>query len=457
MRMKPDQIPSNECIPALMKNRSRVSDGEGLYLIPATCKDEFWWRMDFSFDGKRKTLSLGIFPDASLSAARALKDHFRTLLSKGINPSDWRASFGKKSSELIAAQNLIISTSFREDSFAAAALRWHSYHMDEWDPSYASKVLGRIKNHLLPNIGHKALSAIITPDIAEIYKEIKESGKLETGARVIKICRRIFDYAITENRLKLNPCTSVAEILKPAITKHFPAILDPVRLAQLLRDIEGYRGTPVVRRALKLKAMLMVRGAELRKAQWQEFDLRNGLWYVPAVRMKRLKGQKENGGDHIVPLPRAAVAILVRMYEEQFDSPSDYVFPGRGRRNRYMSANTLNKALRAMGYSTRTEMTAHGFRATARTLIVESLKVSKEFAELQLAHTVPDNNGEAYNRTTHIPERREMLESWAEFLEELRRCGPEGLPVTDVFTPVTSMDRGQVREIVTQTSHRANA
>lgn len=446
--MKKEVIPNNDCIPALIAGRSRLSDGQRMYLIPGKTPDSLYWRLDYDFDKKTKTLSLGIYPKVSLHMARGLASAFREMVAKGQDPSQWREMIGRGTAALASAEALLASLRNGPDTFGMAAQEWFDTHKDEWVPDHAEKVMGRIKNHILPELGKRQLSSIGPQDISRVCVQVQATGTLETGKRVLQICHRIMDYAVSRGSIKLNPCVAVTEVLKTPVRKHFPAIVDLRGLAKLVRDITEYRGTSTVRNALLLTAMLMVRGGELRQARWDEFDLLAGTWKIPAVRMKRRKHWKENGPDHVVPLPPVAVEILAKMYEHQLISPNEYVFPARGRPGRCMSANTLNKALQAMGYSTKTEMTTHGFRATARTLIVEALKMPKEVAERQLAHVTDESNGEAYDRAKYLAERRLMLERWAELIERLQLVGPEGIIQPDSFKPITALDRSDVAALL---------
>lgn len=413
-------IPNNDCIPALMQGRQRYSDGGGLYLIRGKTPGHFYWRFDYSRTEGRNTLSLGVFPYRDLDDARALAAEFREMVDEGIDPSAKRSALGRGSPEIRQIEASLRAKRTAKGSFAGAAKRWQAQMKDEWSPGYAEKVEGRIRNHLLPALGAKRLKSIGVPDIKKVCEAIQDTGTVETGKRCLTICRRIFDTAISDGLLTTNPCGPVEAGLKNHTPKHRPAILEPRAFGKLLSDIEDYRGTATVKAALALKPMLMVRGIELRKARREEFDLARGVWRIPAERMKGRLDRKRNGEPHVVPLPRQAIEILKRLLDAPLDPSSTFVFQARGKPGRCMSANTLNRALRIMGYCTKTVMTAHGFRATARTMLVDELGWNKDVAERQLAHTVPDQNGTAYNRTRHLRERRQMLQAWADYLDMLR-------------------------------------
>lgn len=448
--MKKRAIPNNECIAALIAKCYRLTDGEGLYLIHGKVPERYLWRLDYTFDKKRKTLSLGVYPDVSLDDARCLAGEFRDMLVQGQDPSEWRASIGRRTATLASAEVMLAAQSHGVNSFAVAAMAWYETRRPEWSEGYAKKMLGRIKNHLIPMLGKRPLVSITPQEINQVCKSIQATGTLETGIRVFKICKRIFDFAVAATLTKKNPCMSFTEVLTRPVRKNFPAITEPRLVAKLLKDIDSYRGTWLVRQALLLKAMLMVRGGELRELTWDEVDLVRGTLRIAAERMKGRKHRKKNGPHHVVPLPPQAVLILASIYERRSDSASNYVFPAKGRPGRCMSANTLNAALRRMGYSTKNEMTAHGFRAIARTLIVEELKINKDLAELQLAHTVKTQNGTAYDRARCLPERREMLQSWATYLDRLRSMSLEHIPLADEFTPITEMTSSQTARLIKQ-------
>ncbi|MCB8748937.1 tyrosine-type recombinase/integrase [Rhodoferax sp. U2-2l] len=432
---KLNTIPNNNAIPELMANANRLSDGGSLYLIKGKTPDRFFWRFDYSFGASRKTLSAGVFPDTTLDEARAAATEFRNLLAQGSDPSALRKEMGRQWSAQRKDTAALKRLGIVAGSFAAAAHTWFELRKGDWVCDYANKVLGRIKKYLLPKFGARQITELGPSDITALCRSIQASGRVETGIRVFKICKRIMDLAIAEEQISVNPCNSVLEALQTPVTRHYPAIIDPMQLANLLRKIHQYRGTAVVRAALELNAMLMVRGGELRKAQWGEFDLNRGEWRVPAIRMKGQQHRKLYGPPHIVPLPDQAVRILRGLFNQRNDS--QYVFPAKGRTDRCMSGGTLNRALKIMGYSTSTEVTAHGFRPTARTMLVERLGWNKDIAELQLAHTVPDQNGTAYNRVQHLKERRQMLQAWADYLDDLREgciCPDQD---EDKFTPIT--------------------
>lgn len=270
----------------------------------------------------------------------------------------------------------------------------------------------------------------------------RPNDTLETAHRLREHCSSVFRFAIAEGADLRDPCQDIRDALKKPSVKHFAAITKPTELAQLLRAIHGYSGSAVVRSALQLSPMLKVRPGELRLSLWDEFDLDNGLWYIPSIRMKRTKVEKVHGEPHLVPLARQAVEVLEALYRRT--GLSGQVFPAEGRPGRFMSDNTLNAAPRAMGYSG-TQATAHGPRATARTLIVELLDYPEAVVEMQLAHAVKDANGTAYNRTEFTRKRFEMMQAWADYLEDLR-LGRSKIqhPVLPEFVPMSARGRRHI-------------
>jgi len=435
--MKLNAITSDYALSALLQVASRATDGGGLFVIRGKRNDNHYWRFSYTFKGIRKTLSLGVFPRTTLKQARNLAEEFRAMVAAGTNPSDWRKTLRQKSSDLRKAENLLKGSAPAKYSFKAIALEWFEVRRSEWSIQYSSMVMGRMKNHLFPSLGTRHIAAIGPSSISRLCREIQKKGSVETGIRVFKLCKRICAYAISEEYLERNWCSEVDEAFESPTVRHFPAITEPSKLSILLRHILEYSGTEVVKAALTLKPMLLVRGIELRKAEWCEFDLNLGEWRVPAVRMKGRLKRKISGLHHIVPLPTQAIVVLQRLYKMNMEKRSKYVFPALRKPQTCMSGNTLNKALRAMGYSTEFQVTAHGFRATARTMIVERLGLNKDYAELQLAHSVRDQNGAAYNRVQHLPERKQMLQAWADYLDDLRDGRFQSKRDLDAFKPIT--------------------
>jgi integrase len=303
------------------------------------------------------------------------------------------------------------------NNFEAVAREWFAARRDEWSASYGDKVLRRLEVDVFPYIGRSPIAGITPPQLLAVMRRIESRGVVETAHRALESCGQVFRYAVATGRAPSSPARDLKGALKRPDPNHFPAIVDPALLGQLLRAREAYAGTPVVRAALQLAPMLMLRPGELRFADWREFDLDAAVWTVPPARMKRVKRDKLNGEPHVVPLPTQAVALLRELYE--LTGPTGFVFRGERHHDRAMSNNTVNAALRAMGFP-KEEVVGHGFRATARTMQRERLGIAAEVSEAQLAHTVRDPLGRAYNRAQFADERCAMLQAWADCLDALR-------------------------------------
>lgn len=430
-------IKSDLTIRNLKPGATRLSDGGGLYLLPfAKGGDRHYWRFDYTYRGGRKTLSLGVYPDTTLSMARETAQTFRTMLAAGKDPSQMRKEKRRHIEREVEAARRVRAGEPPIDSFDEIGRRWLKTRQKDWAESYADKVLRCLELHVFPYIGPMSIEQIEPPHVLEVCRRVEKNGTLETAHRVLGFSSCIFRFAIAEGKMKWDPARDIKGALQKPVTKHFAAITKPDELARLLRDIDNYRGTFVVRCALQLAPMLMVRPSELRMARWNEFDLDHGHWYVPSERMKRRKDEKVNGNPHLVPLAHQTVTILEELF--LLTGHTGLVFPANGRTGRTMSENTVNCALRAMGYSTSKHVTGHGFRATARTLLVELLNFPESVAEAQLAHAVKDATGRAYNRTEFVAQRVEMMQAWADYLEGLK-LGNKTIshPVLPKFTPVT--------------------
>ena len=434
--MGKELIKSDRTIESLKRGAGRLSDGDGLYLIPFyEGRDKHVWRFDYSFERKRKTISFGAYPDTGLALAREKKQEAKELLARGINPSAARQEVKQALRERLEAEELARGGNAPVGTFEEIARRWFNKQEDEWMPSYSEKVIRRLELHAFPHFGRLMIEEVRPKDVVDACRIVEQNGTIETAHRVLKLCSSVFGFAIGEGRDILNPCIGMDKVLKTPISSNFAAITDADELAELLRDIENFNGTFVVQCALKLAPMLMVRPGELRKARWEEFDLDTAQWYVPSMNLKRKKAQKLKGESHWVPLPTQAVQILEDLF--MLTGHSGFVFPREGRPGGCMSNSTVNHALRNMGYGADV-VTGHGFRATARTLQVELLDIPEAVSEMQLAHAVKDANGTAYNRTQFLIARREMMQKWADYLEDLR-LGRSKVqhPVLPKFKPVT--------------------
>jgi integrase len=430
-------IKNDRVIEALEPGAKRLTDGGGLYLLPAANPGgQHGWRFDYTFEGRRKTISLGIFPAVNLADARQKALNARKQLARGINPSDERKAAKAAQAVQREAERRALAGEAPIGSFEEVARRWYANHVDDWTASYAPKVLRRLEIHVFPYIGARPIASIEPPAVLEVCRRIEAQGTLETAHRALEHCSNVFRLAIAEHLLRSDPCRDLRGALKKPRAKRFAAITDPAKLAGLLKATYAYEGTMVVRAALKLAPMLFLRPGELRQAKWEEFDLDNGMWFVPSMRMKRVKAEKEDGAPHYVPLPKQAVEILEELF--CLTGRSGFVFPAEGRPGRTMSNGTVNAALRTLGYSGDV-VTGHGFRATARTLIADVLSMDVDAVEMQLAHEVKDANGDAYNRAEYILKRQTIMQAWADYLDELRedRADLRRHAVLPAFKPVT--------------------
>jgi integrase len=373
----------------------KLFDERGLYLevSPAGGK---WWRLKYRFEGKENRLSLGIYPDVSLKDARERRDEARTLLADGIDPSGHRKA--QKAARTDRAAN----------SFEVIAREWFAKYSPTWAPSHSEKIIQRLEKDIFPWLGDKPIADIMAPELLKVLRRIETRGALDTAHRAHQDCGRIFRYAVATGRAERDPSGDLRGALPPVKGEHFAAIIEPTAIGGLLRAIDGFKGTFIVACALKLAPLFFVRPGELRRAQWQQFDIEKGEWRYFVTKTK---------SEHMVPLASQAVAILRELHA--LTSHRTYVFPGRDPK-KPMSEAAINAALRRMGYDTKTEITGHGFRAMARTILHEQLHVKPEVIEHQLAHRVPDALGTAYNRTKFLKERRAMMQQWADYLDRLK-------------------------------------
>lgn len=371
----------------------KLSDGKGLRLVvnPNGAK---WWHFYYTWEGKENTLSFGVYPEVSLSEAREKRNVTRKMLANGVNPGAERR------------QEKADSTS----SFQHVAVEWLEKVQVLWTEGHARTVIRRLERDVFPFLGKHKIDEIAASDVLKVLERVEERGAIETAHRILVIFNQIFKYAISTGRTSINPAYGVKGALRPVQQRHYPAITKPDELRELLRSLDAYRGTYTVKCALRLLPMLFVRSGELRKAEWTEVDFTNNLWTIPASRMKARK-------DHIVPLSRQAVGILSDL--QQLTGSSRYVFPTPRSEDRPLGENAFVTALRAMGYGA-DQIVAHSFRATARTMLDEILHYPPHVIEAQLAHCVRDALGTAYNRTSYLPERTEMMQAWSDFLDRLK-------------------------------------
>ena len=372
----------------------KLTDGQGLYLLVKP-QGNRWWRWDYRRpEGSRNTLSLGVYPDVSLKQARERRDAARRLLSDGIDPG------AKRQAEKIA----------QSDSFEAVAREWFAKFSPKWAPSHSSKIITRLEKDIFPWIGLRPIGVIAAPELLKCLRRIESRGALDTAHRAHQNCGQVFRYAVATGRAERDPSGDLRGALPPATHVHYASIVEPEKIGSLLRAIDGYEGTFVSRCALRLAPLVFVRPGELRAAKWAEFDLEKGEWRIPATRMKARV-------MHIVPLSTQALEILRDL--KPFSDTSEYLFPSVRSPKKPISDNTLNGALRRLGYTT-DEVTTHGFRSMASTLLNEQ-GWSRDAIERQLAHGERDEVRAAYNYAQYLPERRKMMQSWADYLDTLRQ------------------------------------
>ncbi len=387
------------------RKQARFSDSGGLYLQVSPNGSKRWF-LKYRTGGKEKQLALGSYPDVGLTAARKARDAAKLQKAAGLDPVQAR-----KVEKLKA-------TNPAGDTFQAVALEWHAKQAPQWSEGHAERALRQLERDLFPWIGPRRLSEIEPVELLATLRKIEERGAIETADRGLMLCRQVWRYGVATGRVSRDITADLKGALTPYRGRHFAAITDPVKLGELLRAIQAYRGGPIVRAALQLAPMLFQRPGELRGAAWAEIDLDAALWTIPPARMKREKDGKENGAPHLVPLPRQAVEILRELH--QLTGRSALVFPGERNHERPISENSVRTALISMGYTPDLQ-TWHGFRATARTMLAERLDFDPLVIEAQLAHAVKDANGRAYNRTQYLKHRAAMMQAWADYLDKLRQ------------------------------------
>lgn len=379
------------------------ADGGGMYLlVKSTGK---YWRMDYRFDGKRKTLALGVYKDVSLAKARERRDAARQLLADGTDPG--KAKRDGKHARAVAGA-----------TFETVARDWLAKTAANRAESTQAKNTAWLDRNVFPWLGAVPIAAIGPREVLAVLHKIEVRGAIESAHKIKQLCGQVFRYAVATGLADRDVTADLRGALSAVPKAHYAAITEPKQAGELLRSIDAYTGHPYAIAALQLAPLVFVRPGELRSAEWCEIDLKASEWRIPGAKMKMK-------ADHLVPLSAQAVAILRRMHDLTGDGK--YVFPSVRTTARCMSENTVNAALRGMGY-TKDVMTAHGFRAMARTILDEVLGERVDLIEHQLAHAVKDPNGRAYNRTAHLPERRKMMQRWADYLDRLR-AGADVMPL----------------------------
>jgi integrase len=381
----------------------KLFDERGLYLevSPAGGK---WWRLKYRFDGKEKRLSLGVYPDVSLKDARERRDAARKLLADGIDPSENRKA--QKSARADRAAN----------SFEVVAREWYAKYSTTWAKDHGNRIIRRFERDIFPWIGGRPIAEVTAPELLTVVRRIESRGALETAHRALGNCGQVLRYAVATGRAERDPTSDLRGALPPVKGEHFAATTEPKRVAEILRAMDGYEGTLTVRCALRLAPLVFVRPGELRKAEWADIDLDAQEWRYTVTKTNT---------PHIVPLSGQAVEILREL--QPLTGRGRFVFPGARSNGRPMSDNAILAAMRRTGIG-KEEMSGHGFRAVARTILDEVLGVRPDYIEHQLAHAVRDPNGRAYNRTAHLSERHKMMQQWADYLDKLK-AGAEVIPL----------------------------
>lgn len=421
-------IPADSTLKAIKPGdtRKRINDGEGLYLQLFVRGGSHGWRFAYTFAGRRNILSLGTYPDVSLGHARRKADEARRLVSDGTDPSQERQARKAEVRRKHEAERLADAGLPAEDSFEAVARDWlKTVHQAKVSAGHAERTRIRLEQDAFPWIGRRPIAEIDAPELLQTLRRVEARGAIETAHRIKHACGQVFRYGIATGACRRNPAADLRDALQPVKTSHHAAIVDPVQVGKLLRDIHGYEGHAVTRSGLILSALLLLRPGELRHMEWAWIDLDDATLTVPSEVMKRKKAEKVGGPPHLVPLAAQAVAELRAL--QALTGDGRYVFPALTSRQRCMSENTVRSALRRLGYGNE-DMTAHGFRAMARTMIAERLSISPDVIEAQLAHAVPDALGRAYNRTQFADQRRTMMQAWADYLDKLRK-GADVVPI----------------------------
>lgn len=372
-------------------------DSKGLRLLVMPTGSKYW-RYNYRFAGKNKTLAIGVYPDISLANARTARDDAKALLAQGIDPGH-----EKKLKKFGLAQQ-------SEATFQAIASEWFEVKMCDKSESHRKRTWSALNRDLFPVIGNRPIATISAQELLYALRKIESRGAIETAHRAKQTAGQIFRYAIATGRAERDPSPDLKEALRSPKKTHLAAITDPNQVGRLLLAIDEFRGTPTVKTALLLSPILFVRPGELRHMEWREINWEEECWEIPASKMKMRR-------PHVVPLPKQAIRLLKEI--QLTNGRGRFVFPSARGASRPLSENGVRTALRTLGYSN-DEMTPHGFRAMARTILDEVLGFRVDWIEHQMAHAVKDTNGRAYNRTSHLPERKQMMQDWADYLDGLK-------------------------------------
>jgi len=380
------------------KKQAKIADGGGLYLLVTSTGK--YWRLKYRFAGKEKTLAIGVYPTVSLKKARQVREAAKESLSEGIDPN-----FAKKEAERLKRAEQDAAT------FEGVAREWHKEHSKHVSAKYAKKVIVSLERDIFPWLGQLPIGSIKAIEVLNSLKRVADRGAEETARRLKTLCSQVFCYAVLHHELEQDPTTSIKGFLRNKKEQHYATITEPKKVGDLLRTMQTYEGAFQVRCALLMMPYVFVRPGELRQAEWSEFDLKERVWKLPAEKMK----MKEM---HIVPLSKQVIAILEDLFP--FSGQGKYLFPSIRTNLRPISDNTLNGALRRLGFD-KTEITGHGFRGMASTLLHER-GYNSDYIERQLAHKEGNAIKAAYNHARHLDERTAMMQEYADYLDSLREA-----------------------------------
>ncbi len=376
----------------------KLTDEKGLYLLVNKTGGKLW-RFDYRFEGKRKTLAMGVYPDVSLADATVKRDDARKLLAQipPVDPSELKKS---QKQAMYGKQN---------NTFEAVAREWAESYFTNKSDSHKERTLRRLEIYIFPWLGNKPIADITAPEVLQVIKRPQNQSKLETAHRALQAVSQVMRYAVQNGKALRDVTPDLRGALPSPTVKHMASFTEPQQVAELLRAIEGFQGTFTVECALRLAPLVFTRPSELRRAKWADIDLEAGAWSYRVTKTKT---------DHIVPLSTQALEILKQL--QPLSGHGEFVFMGGHDPKKPMSEAAINAALKRMGYDTQTQITGHGFRAMARTLLHERLNIDPAIIEHQLAHKVPDALGQAYNRTKFLDQRKVMMQQWANYLDELK-------------------------------------
>ncbi len=397
----------------------KLSDGGGLYLLVTPTGGKLW-RFKYRFGGKEKLLTFKTYPEIPLTKARHCRDDARKLLANGIDPGTQVGTKAEKLKADAAKLELEQQTEIAAITFEKVAREWHASRISDWSETHADRLMRQLVRDVFPEIGNKHITEVKFTDIVALLRKVS-IRTLETAHRLKIAFHGTFRYAMMHGYITQNPATDFREVLPTVKPKHMAAPTDPKKVAELMRAIDSFSGSFIVKCAMQLAPLLFCRPGELRHAEWSEIDFDRALWSIPAEKMKLKK-------PHLVPLSTQALSIFKAL--QPLTGAGKYCFPCHRSPLRSMSENSVNAGLRRLGFE-KDEVTGHGFRAMARTMLHEILRFEPDVIEAQLAHAVPDRLGNAYNRTKFIEKRTTMMQTWADYLDGLK-AGARVIPLKKV-------------------------